>query len=93
MPNTDTPTTPRTICAQCTHFLNTGVGVYSEIWYSHYCRATPLPVTIDPVTGVQRAYGVNALGTRYFVMDDEPPYAHCRDINTGDCPKYERRIE
>lgn len=82
---------PRTICVRCKHFLDISGGFNAGVWYNHLCKATPLPVAIDPVDGRTKAYGVNAVGTRYWVGKEEA-YAFCRDINTGDCPKYEGEV-
>lgn len=80
------------VCKECVYFLNTAeVGTPQEgIWYNHFCKATPLPVKRDPYDGVEKCYGVNDLGTQYFVTDQE--FEYIRKVNKdGNCPKFHRR--
>ena len=66
---------PHTICIQCRYFLDVSEGVNTNVWYHNFCAATPHRRWIDPVTGEE----TTANGRRY---------AYCRDVNDGDCPKY-----
>lgn len=76
-----------TICAKCKHFLGKERGTPREdIWYNHFCTASPRKVEIDPVTGKERYYAVNDLGQEYYTHEK---YMFCRDVNKGNCPKFE----
>lgn len=78
-----------TVCTSCTHFLNKAPGsVNADAWYNHLCKASPLPTQIDPYDGLEKPFGVNDLGARYFTDEG---FACCRDINDGACPKFAQR--
>ena len=66
-------TTQQTICVKCRHRFSIVSNVTRTI---HLCRATVLERHFDLVTGEQ----VTATG-----YDN----AFCRDVNKGDCAKYE----
>lgn len=68
-----------TICKNCTHFLNLEPGSpRADVWYNHLCKASPLPVVLNVVTG--------KMGP---AIEDEA-YSFCRDINRdGNCEKFE----
>lgn len=75
-----TPKQPKTVCYNCRNFFNAEpIGSHSDIWYNHYCLASPKPRKIDPVTGKER----NAAYDRY---------RYCRDVNTGNCKLYEQIV-
>jgi len=65
----------KAICYNCKHFLNLNAGTKrADIWYSHVCKAYPLPRVFNYVTGKQEPQG----------------YANCRDHNDdGKCRKFE----
>lgn len=69
---------PTTICVKCRHHLSVGKGGVGPPWATHHCRATPLEVSVDPVTGARET----ATGNRH---------AYCRGVNKGNCPKYEAK--
>jgi hypothetical protein len=68
-----------TACRDCKHFLyvtkNPNFGEDDPIWYSMFCKASPIPPEFDPYTGK-------------FEKGSEE-FHFCRDINKGDCPKFE----
>ncbi len=72
---------PKTICAECIHFINQG-----PIWYSQFCAASPLEKAIDPVTGAETYMATNSLGMH---TTSDNAYQYCRDVNDGNCPKFE----
>ena len=80
----------KTICVQCKHHEGIEDGHRTDCWYNHFCKhpETLLIRDIDPVTGVEGYAKVNSLGTPYLT---DSPFPYCRDINHGNCPRYERR--
>jgi len=79
----DTMIECKTICVRCKYHKGWGV------WYNHYCEhpSTARNEEQDPVTG-EISYGIrNDLG-RVVLTDKEFP--HCRDINHGNCPNFEK---
>ncbi|MGE0626815.1 MAG: hypothetical protein AB7O43_03260 [Hyphomicrobiaceae bacterium] len=79
--------TPTTFCTKCLHFMNREPeGARKDIWYNHYCKASPLKRRIDPLDGVSKPHTTNSFGMHIFV-DEE--YQHCRDVNDGNCPKFQ----
>lgn len=72
-----------TACKDCIHLLlkrEPGVFIVnrtsaSPIWYEMYCQASPIPPEFDPYTGK--------------LEKQNEGFHFCRDINTGDCPKFE----
>ncbi len=76
-----------TICVDCKHFRNQEPsGPRRDVWYNHFCAASPLPKGQDPVTGKVQQVTSNDLGTQGYT-DDE--FYHCRDMNGGKCSKWE----
>ena len=76
-----------TVCTSCRNFTNKEPGsVRADCWYNHFCRATPLPTAIDPFDGKTKPCSRNDLGKPIFTSN---PFAFCRDINTGNCPKFQ----
>lgn len=69
-----------TACRNCKHLINTEKNPDApNIWYSLLCAATPLPPTFDPYSGEFEHAG--------------EPFAYCRDVNKGECPKFEARSD
>jgi hypothetical protein len=74
---------PKTLCKDCKfhrHIVRNPSA--PEVWYNHYCAASPLPETVDPVTGATGYASRNDLG-RDIIVDE--PYNYCREINDGNC--------
>ena len=82
--NTKTNTT---VCYDCKHFHNEETsGPRKDIWYNHYCKASPLPMEMNPVTGEIQATCTNDLGTKIYT---DRGFRFCRDINDGNCELWE----
>lgn len=65
------------ICYKCKHFMNAEpTGPRCDIWYNHFCKASPLKKFTNPVTGMEET-------------NTDTGFEHCREVNKGDCPKYE----
>ena len=78
-----------TVCTRCVHFMNLEPGSPREhVWYNHLCKATLLPVKVDPYDGKTKSYGKNYLGSEYFT---ENQFQYCRNVNDGKCPKFRAR--
>lgn len=77
-----------TVCANCIHFHNREDGPRTGIWYNQFCKVSPREKTVDPVSGKTGYKGVNDFGQEY--LTDEP-YRNCRDINKGNCPRFEAK--
>jgi hypothetical protein len=76
-----------TTCVSCRHFRNALKNQAApEVWYNLICTVSPLPTSVDPVSGKISAFTTNSFGQTVFV-DDE--FAYCQDVNKGNCPKYE----
>lgn len=58
------------------------------VWNNQYCKASPLPMEIDPVSGENRAYSYNSLGNKYYSNE---LYENCRDVNTGNCKMFKKK--
>lgn len=75
-----------TICRKCVHFLGKdATSPRKDVWYNHFCKASPLPTRIDPYDGKEKPCGVNDLGGAYFT---ENKFQYCRDVNDGACTKW-----
>ncbi len=75
-----------TVCTKCVHFQNLEPNSSrKDCWYNHLCRATLLPIKIDPYDGKEKPYSVNDLGQECF---SEDTFDYCRNINDGACPKF-----
>lgn len=71
-----------TICKECKHHIHdTQNEMAPEVWYNHFCGASPLPMALDAVTG-KLGYSTG----RYV---QEHPYKYCRDVNKGNCSLFE----
>jgi hypothetical protein len=69
-----------TACRNCRHLRNINANPAApNIWYSLLCTATPLPQRFDPYSGK--------------VRHDGQEFAFCRDVNNGNCPKFEARAD
>jgi len=80
-----------TVCTRCVHFVNREPGsVREDMWYNHLCKATPLPVRIDPYDGKEKHYSTNDLGKEVFSRDE---FQYCREVNDGQCPKFKSHYE
>ena len=78
---------PQTICTNCKHHIFTASNTADHsIWYNHICGASPLPKTIDPVTGKEGYVTTNSLGENII---GNRKFEYCRDINNGNCHLYE----
>lgn len=76
-----------TICQNCIYFQNIAKnGFNSDVWYNHLCKASPLPREINPTTGENVPVQFNSLGMKYVSPND---YEFCRNVNDGNCPKYQ----
>lgn len=81
-----------TICTQCEHFMNREpTGPRTDIWYNHFCLASPLPKKVNPYNGALQPCDVNDLGGEYFTSPDEG-FKNCRYVNDGKCPKFSRKL-
>lgn len=70
-------------CYTCQHFKNSEPnGPRKDMWYNHLCKAAPLDVTINPVTGEACCKSRNDLGQEYYTNQ---MFEYCREINKGDC--------
>lgn len=79
------------ICKYCKHFLNKEPdSPRSSVWYNHLCKASPLELATDPVTGEQGYLQKNSLGMAYVTSDQ---FQFCREVNHGDCDLFESAIE
>jgi hypothetical protein len=81
---------PQTLCKDCKfhrHIIKNPSA--PEVWYNHYCGASPLPESVDPVTGKVGFVAVNDLGRPYLT---DVQFHHCRDINTGNCHLFEKEF-
>lgn len=68
-----------TICIECKHYTNKIINHCPNIWYSHYCKASPNELKMSPVTGEEE-----------YEFGEE--YQYCREINVdGKCLKFSRR--
>lgn len=77
-----------TICTKCVHFKNIEPEdqCRNKIWYNHLCLASPLPKSINYVTGAEESYKEDNQKNKIFT-DQE--YNYCKDINTdGKCQRY-----
>lgn len=71
------------ICYLCEHFHNEEpLSVRKFVWYNHLCKASPLPIEMNPVTGEMQARSTNDLGTTIYT---DRNFKFCRDVNNGDC--------
>lgn len=69
-----------TICYECKNFINLAQNSCREhIWYNHICLASPSRTRVNPVTGMTE-----------FIEGDESGYMYCRDVNFGNCDKFEK---
>ena len=75
-------TKPKSICTECSHF---GDPDREAVRPHVECLASPNPTAIDPVSGKELPYADNDFGRRYF---GATAYKLCRDVNTGDCPRF-----
>lgn len=76
-----------TICNRCTHFLNKEPDtVRKDLWYNHFCKASPLKKKKDFYDGKVKSVKINSVGVGVFTDDN---YAHCSDINNGNCELWE----
>lgn len=67
-----------TACHDCRHMMHRIANPSAPtVWYNYLCDATPLPPEFDPITG--------------DMITREPAWAYCRDVNNGECPKFEPR--
>ena len=75
------------ICYECQHFHNAGAeGPRKDIWYNHLCKANPLEIGINPVTGKAQSVSKNDLGNTVYSYRN---FAYCRNINkVGNCPDF-----
>ena len=79
----------RTICFGCKHHLEVRDARNITIWYNQFCKASPLPKAIDPVTGKSGYSQTNDLGDTHI---SDQKFHYCRTINTrGNCPKFEKK--
>jgi len=79
-----------TICYNCRHFTNLEPdSVRADIWYNHICKAHPLELGVNPVTGKAMAISTNDLGQQTYgnIMFD-----YCRNHNTGSCPAFQPKL-
>lgn len=80
------------ICKDCRfHKYIEQNGKFTNVWYNHFCGASELPQTIDPVTGELAYFSVNDLGNQF-----SSPYQfrYCRDVNTnGNCDLFNTKID
>lgn len=75
-----------TICKECGHHLNLeSRSVRKNVWYNQLCKASPLPLDTDPISGKKRAFTFNEFGNKYFT---DFRFQYCRDINKGECQKF-----
>jgi hypothetical protein len=66
-----------TLCRDCKHHLTRDQNSpRANIWYNHFCGASPNELVIDPVTGLEE-------------YEHGEPYRHCRSINDGNCQLFE----
>lgn len=81
--------TQTTVCYQCKHFHNEEpTGPRKDIWYNHFCKASPLPIAMNPVTGEMQSKSSNDLGTTIYT---DRGFKFCRDVNDGNCELWEGR--
>lgn len=57
-----------------------------EVWYNFFCAASPLPRERSIITGELVSTGTSSLGMKY---ESDESYKHCRDVNDGNCEKFE----
>ncbi|HEY6020891.1 MAG TPA: hypothetical protein VIY48_13625 [Candidatus Paceibacterota bacterium] len=78
---------PQTLCKDCKfhrHIVRNPSA--PQVWYNHFCGASELPESIDPVTGETGFAAVNDFGNQYF---SDVQFRYCRDVNTdGNCPLF-----
>lgn len=74
-----------TMCKDCVYFFDP-YGDNHGIWYNQFCKASEREQGIDPVTGETVYKDRNSFGKVCFTKER---YEYCRDINTGDCPKFQ----
>ena len=79
----------KTICVQCKHYCGPGK---LHPWHRHRCTHPDFEKQQeqDPVTGDIGFAGRNDLGR--VAIDDER-YPYCRDINHGNCEKFDAKPE
>lgn len=78
-----------TICTQCVHLMNLEPGSPREhVWYNHLCAAVPLPMKVDPYDGKTKPYGFTFSRGEYLT---EHQYQYCRNVNKGECSKFQAR--
>jgi hypothetical protein len=68
-----------TACKDCKHLIIDD-NMWNEAeprWYYMLCHASPRPKAFNPFTGK--------------IEIDEIRYEYCRNINRGDCPKFEAK--
>ena len=83
--------TKTTICYQCKFFHNEEpTGPRKDVWYNHVCKASPLPIDMNPVTGEMQARTCNDLGQ---VIHTNRTFEFCRNINKGDCELFEPKSQ
>lgn len=76
-----------TFCKTCKHHIAAEQNtVRADIWYNHFCAASPRVSVTDPVTGKGGYSETNDLG-RAVITDNK--YRYCRDVNNGDCQLFE----
>lgn len=78
-----------TVCYICKHFHNEEQhSSRKDVCYNHFCKANPLPIEMNPVTGLMQAKTQNDFGTTVWT---DAGFRFCRDINTdGQCEQFER---
>lgn len=68
----------KTACKDCKFHLCVAQNQMADVWYNHFCKASPTPPKFDPITGKHEEDGYR--------------YEFCKDINkSGNCPKFEER--
>lgn len=77
------------ICYDCINFHNLEpFGPYRDIWYNHLCKANPLPIKINPVTGAAQSVSQNDLGRTVY---SDRNFGFCRDVNKGECENFQSK--
>ena len=79
------------ICKDCRfHKYIERNGKNPNAWYNHFCGASELPETIDPVTGGLSFFSVNDLGRQCSTPFQ---FRYCKDVNKdGNCDLFKTKI-
>jgi hypothetical protein len=77
-----------TACVDCKNLIIT-VNGNPDIWYNHFCQASPRAKVRDPFSGELAYGGVNDFGGSY-TTDEQ--YEYARNVNThGACDLFDKK--